>query len=142
MISNCTRAHAQRLPSIVAKIKELETKRLRKRYEKGLMDGEGTAGTPALRTESDFQQKLARYLLENNYESASELCLTVGEGKHRMVRRMLHNAGHSVVYLERVRYGECQLGGLAEGCVRSVTDNELEWLKTFATKYRLPKRKM
>lgn len=39
----------------------------------------------------------------------------VTEGKHRMVRRMLHNAGASVTALHRIAYGPWALGALAEG---------------------------
>lgn len=35
--------------------------------------------------------------------------LSVTEGKYRMVRRMLHNAGHSVLALHRISYGACSL---------------------------------
>ncbi len=35
----------------------------------------------------------------------SSVRLTVTEGKYRMVRRILHNAGHSVIALHRRRYG-------------------------------------
>ena len=35
--------------------------------------------------------------------------LTVVEGKYRMVRRILHNCGHSVVSLHRTRYGNIEL---------------------------------
>lgn len=48
--------------------------------------------------------------------------LIVTEGKHRMVRRMLHNAGASVVALHRVAYGPVELGELALGEVREVSD--------------------
>lgn len=41
--------------------------------------------------------------------------LTVFEGKHRMVRRMLANLGHPVLALHRVRFGEWELGELAPG---------------------------
>ena len=44
--------------------------------------------------------------------------MTVTEGKHRMVRRMLHNAGASVEALHRVAYGPIALGPLAERDVR------------------------
>lgn len=49
--------------------------------------------------------------------------LTVIEGKHRMVRRMLHNAGASVATLHRVAYGPVQLGDLAEGSFRGVFED-------------------
>lgn len=44
-----------------------------------------------------------------------DVTLTVTEGKHRMVRRMLHNAGASVVALHRLSYGAVVLGELGEG---------------------------
>jgi 16S rRNA U516 pseudouridylate synthase RsuA-like enzyme len=51
----------------------------------------------------------------------------VTEGKYRMVRRILHNAGHSVLELHRVRYGDITLGGLESGMVRRGSDEEEEW---------------
>lgn len=51
--------------------------------------------------------------------------LAVTEGKHRMVRRMLANAGHPVVALHRLAYGPFTLGDLAEGAWRPATDDEL-----------------
>ena len=38
---------------------------------------------------------------------------------------MLHNAGHSVLELERVRFGTITIGDLAEGASRNVTTEEL-----------------
>lgn len=55
----------------------------------------------------------------------STLTLTVTEGKHRMVRRMLANAGHPVVALRRLKFGPFSLGELASGCWREATDEEL-----------------
>lgn len=51
--------------------------------------------------------------------------LVVTEGRNRVVRRMLHNAGHSVLDLQRVRYGSIELGDLAIGQTRPLTENEL-----------------
>ena len=53
--------------------------------------------------------------------------LTVTEGKHRMVRRILANAGHPVVELHRVRYGEIVLGDLGQGESAAVEGEPLEW---------------
>lgn len=39
--------------------------------------------------------------------------ITVTEGRYRMVRRMLANAGHPVVALHRISYGPVRLGDLA-----------------------------
>ena len=44
-----------------------------------------------------------------------------------MVRRMLANAGHSVINLHRVRYGKLELGDLQEGEVREVEGEDHEW---------------
>ena len=38
---------------------------------------------------------------------------------------MLHNAGHSVIALQRVRYGAVELGDLAVGQTRALTDAEM-----------------
>ena len=42
--------------------------------------------------------------------SANCVRLVVTEGRNRIVRRMLHNAGHSVQDLMRVRFGPILLG--------------------------------
>jgi len=55
--------------------------------------------------------------------------LTVHEGKHRMVRRMLANAGHPVLELERRAFGPFTLGELLPGRWREPLDEELEWLR-------------
>lgn len=57
-------------------------------------------------------------------EKKDLLVLRVGvaEGKHRMVRRLLANAGYPVVGLHRVRYGRVELGDLAEGEVVEIDD--------------------
>ncbi len=51
--------------------------------------------------------------------------LTVREGKYRMVRRMLANAGHPVDALHRLSYGAVDLGDLAERAWRAVSEREL-----------------
>jgi 23S rRNA pseudouridine2605 synthase len=55
--------------------------------------------------------------------------LSVTEGKHRMVRRMLHNAGASVLSLHRERYGHIELGELTSGEYRVITSQELQTLQ-------------
>ncbi len=51
--------------------------------------------------------------------------LTVTEGKHRMVRRMLANAGAPVRTLHRVAYGPVVLGALPVGEARALTESEV-----------------
>ncbi len=78
------------------------------------------------------------------WSSVVRLC--VQEGKHRMVRRMLHNVGHSVLQLKRVRFGGLTLGGsgndeLAVGQVRAISKEEEEWVLKFYKKNRVVKKK-
>jgi len=74
----------------------------------------------AIKKEIDSNSKLV---------STSKVRLTVSEGKYRMVRRILHNAGHSVIELHRVRYGDVNLGNLEEGDVRECSIEERDWAK-------------
>ena len=55
----------------------------------------------------------------------ARLTLVVTEGKHRMVRRILANAGFPVVELQRVRYGPFELGELEPGQWREAQEEEL-----------------
>lgn len=54
--------------------------------------------------------------------------LTVTEGKHRMVRRMLNNAGYPVEQLHRARYGEFGLEGLPEGDIEPIAEDAWGWV--------------
>ena len=55
--------------------------------------------------------------------------LAVTEGKHRMVRRLLANAGHPVTELRRLSYGPLELGDLAPGASREPTAEEWAWVQ-------------
>ena len=63
------------------------------------------------------------------FVATSAVRVSVTEGKYRMVRRVLHNAGHSVVRLHRVRYGGLLLGELDEGEVRAASQEEEQWAR-------------
>jgi pseudouridine synthase len=70
--------------------------------------------------------------LDSPLKSQSRVRLIVSEGKHRMVRRMLHNAGHSVLDLKRIRYGQIRLGGLPVGGCRFLNRVERIWAEQIA----------
>lgn len=56
------------------------------------------------------------------------ISLAVTEGKYRMVRRMLANAGYPVEELQRIRYGPVNLSGLEAGRTEPVDDDEcVQW---------------
>ena len=62
----------------------------------------------------------------------SRVIVSVTEGKYRMVRRVLHNAGHSVLQLHRLRYGSIFLNDLEGGEVRPCTTEERKWAENLA----------
>jgi 16S rRNA U516 pseudouridylate synthase RsuA-like enzyme len=76
------------------------------------------------------------FLASQGLTTASTVRLIVQEGKYRMVRRMLHNAGHSVVALHRTRYGNVILGDLPENELRPIHPEELRWAREATAKYR------
>ena len=54
--------------------------------------------------------------------------VAIHEGRKRQVRRMFAALGRRVISLHRVRVGELRLGALAEGEVRELAAEELDWL--------------
>ena len=54
--------------------------------------------------------------------------LTIHEGRKRQVKRMCEEVGHPVRSLERVKFGQLELGGLPRGRWRRLTENEVRAL--------------
>ena len=65
-------------------------------------------------------------------EHSSRLSLVLTEGRKREVRRMLTAVGHEVLALLRVRFGPVELGGLARGEWRDLTEDEVRALRACA----------
>jgi pseudouridine synthase len=61
--------------------------------------------------------------------AASELDLTIHEGRNRQVRRMFEATAHPVISLVRLRFGPIGLGDLRIGTWREATDKELAALR-------------
>ena len=91
----------------VAKVEGEPTSQLVEKLAKGVATSVGLATAKVLSIEADTVR------------------LVVTEGRNRVVRRMLHNAGHSVLDLQRVRYGTVELGDLPVGQTRALTDAEM-----------------
>jgi len=58
-----------------------------------------------------------------------EIVLTIHEGRKRQVKRMCEAVGHRVKRLERTGFGPLELGRLAEGGHRRLTEQEIEALR-------------
>lgn len=80
------------------------------------------------------------FMAKQNIVTASFVKLVVREGKYRMVRRMLHNCGHSVLLLHRIRYGNVELGSLQERQLRPATGPEVSWFLTSLSQFRKRER--
>ena len=56
--------------------------------------------------------------------------ITIHEGRNRQVRKMCEKIGHPVIYLKRVRIGDIHLGELSLGKWRTLSTEEVEYLKS------------
>ena len=59
-----------------------------------------------------------------------ELLITLSEGRHREVRRMVEAVGSRVVDLERTEFVGIRLGTLPEGAVRDLSGAEVSRLRS------------
>jgi 23S rRNA pseudouridine2605 synthase len=63
---------------------------------------------------------------------ASEIDITIHEGRNRQVRRMFEATEHPVTSLARLRFGPISLGSLAPGDWREATEKEVAALRALA----------
>lgn len=62
---------------------------------------------------------------EVNRVGRQEIEITLREGRNRQVRRMVEAVGNRVVALQRIRFGSLDLGRLAKGGSRRLTEGEI-----------------
>lgn len=111
----------------------LHPKRGVERTYVAVVEGEPDAPALTARMSSGVETAEGTFTARVEHCEGAVVRLTVTEGKHRMVRRMLANAGHPVLELTRVRYGGFELGPLMPGESRPATDDELAWLREIKT---------
>lgn len=85
--------------------------------EEGIDIGDRKPPAAALRTE-----------VISRADAESLVSVVVDEGRHRMVRRMARRAGFRLTHLHRPRIGPVEMGPLASGELRRLTDAEVDAL--------------
>jgi 23S rRNA pseudouridine2605 synthase len=100
----------------IAKVEGKVTEDKIDEFEKGLMIG-------------GYKTAPAKLKIINTEEYNSTLKISIYEGKNRQVRKMCELIGHRVVSLKRVATGELPLGDLKRGEYRTLTKDEVAYLK-------------
>jgi len=67
----------------------------------------------------------SQVIIRKRSRRETHLILALTEGKNREIRRLLAAVGHEVTRLKRVSFGRLELGDLAPGRWREVTEDEL-----------------
>lgn len=62
---------------------------------------------------------------------ATQMLVTIHEGRNRQVRRMFEAVGHQVLQLRRVKFGPLELGDLKRGQWRELTEEEIRSLQAY-----------
>jgi hypothetical protein len=118
-------------------MKVIETPRISKILQKARAKAE-LPPLEGLDLDAEIDAFMALPQYQSKYAFASNVRIMVTEPRHRMVRHMLHNAGHTVVSLHRTRLGKLSLGAWGEmevGQVRPIKEEELLWFTEWATNY-------
>lgn len=105
----------------IAVVKGIPDKDKLKRFQKGLRLADGMTAPAKVRV---MKKKGANAVLE----------ITIFEGRNRQIRRMCETIGHPVLELKRISMGFLELGNLAEGKYRQLTEKEIRKLKEITKK--------
>ncbi len=73
-----------------------------------------------------YQLKPMKVSILKETQEGTWLKMILGEGRNRQIRRVLEMLGHPVVRLKRIALGNLNLGTLALGSHKILTDSELE----------------
>ncbi len=116
---DCKKTYRVWLKNALSASKAVE---LVEKFKQGIqLQGESSLTRPAvleLVTDNDISNKAYDY-------TSSEVLLTITEGKYHQVKRMFAAVGNRVVGLHREQIGAIELGDLAPGEWRSLTEKEI-----------------
>lgn len=97
------------------------------RFKSGIDIGGYTtaeANIEIISEEKRFNKKLSKE------EFVSTVEISIHEGKNRQIRKMCSSLNHEVLELKRVAIGNIKLGYLKKGQYRSLTEEELKYIKS------------
>jgi pseudouridine synthase len=77
----------------------------------------------------DGKSAPAKVRVIRTHPAATEIDITIHEGRNRQVRRMFEATDHPVLALERLRFGPLSLGDMRQGQWRELTDKEMSALE-------------
>lgn len=77
-----------------------------------------------------YQTKPASIEILKKMGSQCTVRIKIGEGRNRQIRKMLEAIGHETINLKRVATGKILLGELPKGEYRTLTKNEIMYLKS------------
>jgi len=77
----------------------------------------------------DGKSAPAKVRVIRTHPAATEIDITIHEGRNRQVRRMFEATDHPVLMLERLRFGPLSLGDMRQGQWRDVTEKEMSALE-------------
>ena len=102
----------------------LHPKRSVRRWYKAIVDGM-PSDELAKQLAGGVETSLGVFPAQVDRISGNAVVLSVTEGKHRMVRRILANCGYPVLDLHRFRYGPIELEGLRAAQIRPASEAEM-----------------
>lgn len=90
--------------------------------ETGVTLEDGTISDPAIITKNEYKHA----------SNITTICLTITQGKNRIIRRMMKALGKRLLTLHRYQYGNLTLDGLKLGAYRHLSLQEVNLLKEIA----------
>lgn len=77
----------------------------------------------------DYRTAPAKVKLLKYIGNKTQIQISIYEGKNRQVRKMLDAVGHNVRTLKRISFGEIALGDLKTGSWKTLSNEEIKFLK-------------
>jgi 23S rRNA pseudouridine2605 synthase len=77
----------------------------------------------------DEMTKKSNVKIVEETKEYTKVNIIITEGKNRQIRKMFEAIGKEVIFLKRIKIGDLSIRGLERGEVRSLNEQEIEYLK-------------